>query len=318
MESEVDALEIERQSVKLKRSCPRAISPSEIAAPERHAKACPTDSPRHWPENAIPYVLQHHYDCGSMAEMTPVEGEKTQPEAAQRKSWWRVEKDGLFSRTVVGVTVGILVLIVTKGCDYYNNRLALLEYSAVSSPAVVNKTAIGDVDLHVFSGKREIDNLSTLTVTIANTSSRDFEILKCFFRFFPIGNKPPKLIRAIVLSSTEDRDVLPATTDESEILHCGYVLKAINRGATAIQIQFVFEGAEVPQYMISSGTAGAEFVQSPDVRKRGTWDGIVDKLSLALMGALFALMLANISITLVTERRGVKPKKSKKRVGRSP
>jgi hypothetical protein len=163
---------------------------------------------------------------------------------------------------VVPLLVAGISVLSTMWVTKYANRLRALEYRITRSSGLLRRPDIPGKEIKILIDDKQIDNVSTVSLAIYNTSDVDWEDLPVAVTFLPHEGKPPKLIQSRAQLHPERSTLLPTTqpsANAEKTLACDYMIKVANRSEEPVMTaDYTFEGADAPEVGISLRKKGLE------------------------------------------------------------
>jgi hypothetical protein len=173
------------------------------------------------------------------------------------KRW--VNRRTVFSNFLMPLAVLLIGHVSGRGCESYENRIQTLNYSFVSFPATIRKPELGGRDFKITIDGKPVENVSTVSIYLFNTTGRDYEDVPISITFRGPDQSKPVLIRDrpdLKPEQYERRQLDAAAPNE---LRLGYDLRVVNRSDKQVfQCDFTFEGATVPEVSVDISKKGVE------------------------------------------------------------
>lgn len=156
-----------------------------------------------------------------------------------------------FAYVFVPVAVAILSAVVTFWLTQYGGRLRTFKYGVASSSAIFQKPEMGQ-EIKVTVGNKAVDNISTATVLLFNTTDQDFDDVPVTVTLkSKVGGKPNVLYARSATPSTPSPEPQTQPLNPAEVVY-SFKVRVANRSEKPVfTAEYFVEGKEAPDVTLS-------------------------------------------------------------------
>ena len=235
-----------------------------------------------------------------MSPLLPRTGDYFMTETATEKT---ESKRFKWSTLLVPVVCSLITAFITYNVQQYSGRLRTLKYVKQVSAGIIKRPELNGRNLKLMLDDRPIDNVSTATISVFNTTDQDFEDVLLEVVFSGDGKSKPVLIQPKIQQPPEAYEEVKLADRGDNALRLAYKVKIANRSNQAIfSGDYIFEGEKAPTVEVGVQKRGLgleevsldAFVQSQKPISWMTWTLAAEIMFFVVWG-VYMVKMYNLS-----------------------